>query len=121
QREAGIDLDSLRIGSVGDLAALILRQVAAFRPVAPVDLDPTLRSAGERQRQALASATADAAPGWTGGQHRQAAAVLDVLWSPAAYERLVRDWELDSDAAISALRWAVRLVERAITDGAPPV
>lgn len=121
QQQAGIDLESLRIGGVGDLAALIFRQVAAFRQAAPVDLDPTLRSAGQRQRQALSSAVVDAAPVWSDAQHHAAAAVLDVLWSPAAYERLVRDWGLESEAAIDALRWAVHLVERAIVAGPAPV
>ena len=44
-----------------------------------------------------------------------------MLWSPAAYERLVRNWELSPEAATDALSWAVHLVERAVAEGAEPV
>jgi hypothetical protein len=47
--------------------------------------------------------------------------VLDVLWAPAAYERLIAGWGMDPDRAVEALRWAVHLVERAIGEGPPPV
>lgn len=121
QQRAGIDLDGLRIGGVADVAAEIFRQVAAFRPVAPDDLDPALSDAGRRQREALTGAVDAAAPGWSADRRRTAAAVLDVLWSPAAYERLVRNWELSPEAATDALTWAVHLVERAVAEGAEPV
>ena len=121
QQRAGIDLEGLRVGAIADVAALIFGQVAAFRTVGATDVDPTLSAAGERQRQALSAAVAKAAPGWDEHQHRAAAAALDVLWSPAAYERLVRDWTLDPDAATAALTWVVRLVERAVSEGPPPV
>lgn len=121
QQRAGIDLAGLRIGNVADLAALIFQQVTAFRTVAPLDLDPTLSEAGRRQRQALQAAVTEAAPDADASQRLAAAAVLDVLWSPAALERLLRDWELDPDSATGALRWAVHLVERAVTEGLPPV
>ncbi len=121
QQRAGIDLDGLRVGAIADVAALIFGQVAAFRTVDPTELDPTLSAAGERQRRALTTAVAEAAPGWGEQQHRAAAAVLDVAWSPAAYERLVRDWQLDPASATAALTWVVHLVERAVSEGLPPV
>lgn len=121
QQSAGIDLEALRIGGVAEMAALIFAQVAAFRDVAPPDLDPTLRAAGERQRRALTEAVAEAAPEWSADQHLAAAAALDVLWAPAGLERMVRDWGLDPDDATAALTWAIHLVERAVADGTPPV
>jgi AcrR family transcriptional regulator len=121
EQRAGIDLVNLRIEGVADAAARIFRQVAAFRPVQVPDLDPTLRDAGRRQREALEAAVADAAPGGVDDATRAAAAVLDVLWSPAAYERLVTDWAMTPDAAVAALVGAVRLMERAVSSGAWPV
>lgn len=121
QQQAGIDLDGLRLDGVADVASLIFGQVAAFRSVSPVDLDPTLRAAGQRQHDALTKAVDQAAPNWTDHQRRAVAAVLDVLWSPAAYERLVRDWDLTPEAATAALTWGVHLVERAVDGGPPPV
>jgi hypothetical protein len=49
-----------------------------------------------------------------------AAGMLDVLWSVAAYERLVRDWQLDRDGAITAIEWVIAMVVRAVGDGALP-
>ena len=43
-----------------------------------------------------------------------AAAMLDVLWSVASYERLVVDWDLDPQDAITGATWVIGLVEDAI-------
>jgi hypothetical protein len=52
-------------------------------------------------------------------ERRRVAAVLDVLWSVAAYERIVGEWHLDSAEAIAGLTWAIDLVVAAITPDAP--
>ena len=51
---------------------------------------------------------------------RSAAALLDVFWSVATYERLVTDWEMDRDQAIETVSWAIGLVEGAIREGQRP-
>lgn len=108
ERSAGIDLSGLDLAGVADAAALIFEQIAAFRPPVQTDLDPTLRAAGERQRAALLAAVAAETPDWSEEDQRALAAVLDVLWSPAAHERLVTDWAMTSDAATGALTRAIR-------------
>lgn len=112
---AGIDLAGLRVGGIADSAALVLGQIAAFRPVDPVDLDPTLSEAGRRQRESLTAAVAAARPDWPEHRCRATAAVLDVLWSPAAYERLVRDWGMEPAEATEVLVDSVRRVERSVS------
>jgi hypothetical protein len=71
----------------------------------------------ERLRSALVGAVAPSTEDWPEGDRAQAAAVLDVLWSVACYERLVAGWGLDPDDAIRAATWAIGLVEDAIRRG----
>ena len=49
-----------------------------------------------------------------------AAAMLDVLWSVATYERLVADWHFDRQQAIRGIGWVIGLVEEAIRSGRRP-
>jgi hypothetical protein len=46
--------------------------------------------------------------------------MLDVLWSVAAYERLVVDWQLDREQAIRSITWVIGLVEEAVRKGRRP-
>ena len=45
------------------------------------------------------------------------AAVLDVLWSVASYERLVVDWQVDRAEATRGITWVIGLVRNAIAAG----
>ena len=49
-----------------------------------------------------------------------AAAMFDVLWSVASYERLVVDWEIDHERAVQGIAWVIGLVEQAVRDGRGP-
>ena len=49
----------------------------------------------ERQHQALLAAVAAHAPAWSEADRTVAAAIFDMLWSVAGYERMVVDWEID--------------------------
>ena len=48
------------------------------------------------------------------------AAVLDVLWSVGAYERLTADWQMDHEQAVRTLTWAIGLVSDAVRQGRRP-
>ena len=43
-----------------------------------------------------------------------------MLWSVGSYERLVVDWQIESDEAIRVIAWVIGLVERAIGEGDRP-
>jgi hypothetical protein len=43
-----------------------------------------------------------------------AAAVLDVLWSVASYERMVVDWQMDPGEATRGMSWVIGLIRQAI-------
>jgi len=118
--DAGIDLDSMTLGEVDDVAARIFRHVADHPRATRRPLDPTLVEANRRQHDALLTAVSEHAVGWSAADRRLAAAALDVLWSVAAYERLAVDWELEPEEAVRAVTWVIGLVETAIRDGRRP-
>jgi AcrR family transcriptional regulator len=120
EEEAGIQLEGLDLDQVQDTAARILQHVADF-PIEPrMPRDPTVAAANERQRTALVGAVRRATTRWPAKDRAIAAAVLDVLWSPVTYERLVTDWELDAKDATTAITWTIGLVQRALEDGPRP-
>jgi AcrR family transcriptional regulator len=121
EQEVGIDFTQLRLDDVGAAAARILRLVAASpldRPRPP--LDPTLAEAKQRQHEALIGAVASHAEEWPDADGTLVAALLDVLWGVSSYERLVRDWDLESEEAIRGLTWVISLVDDAIRRGERP-
>jgi AcrR family transcriptional regulator len=120
EAEAGVDLESVRLEDLRDFTARVLEYVSAF-PLEPRTLrDPTLAAAHARQRRALLAAVTPATRAWPESDRDLAAAVLDVLWSVASYERLVADWQLEPQQAIRAVTWVMGLVEDAIRRGRGP-
>lgn len=120
QEEAGVDLEGLRLEDVRAVTSRIFEHVSTF-PLEPrIQLDATLMAASRRQREALTAAVEPATRRWSEADRTLAAALLDVLWSVTAYERLVADWKLDPEEAIRGLTWAQGLVEAAIRDGRSP-
>jgi AcrR family transcriptional regulator len=120
EQEAGVELDGMRLEDLGQVAARILSHASSY-PLRPKPrLDPTLTDAHLRQRTALLGALAGPAEGWPDEDRIAVAALLDVLWSVASYERLVSDWDLERDQAIRTLTWALGLVEEAVSGGKRP-
>ncbi len=120
EQEADIDLTGMRLEDVADVAARIFAHVSAYPLESKPPLDPTLSEAGVRQRTALHDALAEWTATWPSRDGAAAAAIFDVLWSVAAYERLVADWQMDREQAIGALTWAIGLVADAVRSGRRP-
>jgi len=57
---------------------------------------------------------------WTQQDQLVAAAMLDVQWSVATYERLVENWQLDHEQAVRGITWVLGLIEQSIRNGHPP-
>jgi AcrR family transcriptional regulator len=112
--EAGIDLAGMELDDIADIAARIFDYVSSY-PVEPrPPLDPTLAAANRRQQEALLGAIAARTATWSTEDQVVAAAMFDVLWSVASYERLVVDWSIESDQAIRGITWVIELVEEAV-------
>lgn len=120
EERAGIDLAQLRLENVADVAARIFEHVSSY-PLEPRrKLDPTLSEAGHRQRSSLLGAVGARTARWSPADRLIAAAMFDVLWSVASYERLVVDWQLDRKQVIRGITWVIGLVEEAIRKGRRP-
>ena len=51
---------------------------------------------------------------WSKEDRTVAAALLDVLWGVASYERMVVDWQMDPAEAIRGISWVMGLIRQAI-------
>jgi AcrR family transcriptional regulator len=120
EAEAGIELEDMRLADVAGLTARIFRHVSSFQLAPGPALDDTLSQTRRRVHSALTDAVKGAAEGWSEEDRTMAGAVLDLLWSVGAYERLVRDWDLDADQATRAITWVIALVEDAVRHGRAP-
>lgn len=115
--DAGIVLEGMTLGNIAKVAAQIFEHVSSY-PIEPRPLlDPTLIDANHRQRAALMGAVVARTAEWPSGDQVLAAAMFDVLWSVASYERLVVDWQLDPEQAIRGVSWVIGLVEKAVEEG----
>jgi AcrR family transcriptional regulator len=120
EEDAGIDLTHLRLEDVADVAARIFAHVASYPFPARSPKDATMTEATLRQREALHDALEPWTATWPAPTAAAVAALLDVLWSVDAYERLALDWEIDHEQAIRTLTWAIGLVETALREGRGP-
>ncbi len=119
--EATVDLEGLRLDRVRDVAARIFQYVSTF-PIAPrTPPDPTVAAANARQRQALLTAVRQATRQWCDAESTIAAALLDVLWAPVTFERLVTDWGIEPQDAITGVSWVIGLIQHALEDGPLPL
>jgi AcrR family transcriptional regulator len=118
--ESGVAVEGLALHDVAAVTARMLEYVSTF-PVVPRTLrDDTVAEANARQRAALLAALEPHTAAWSPEDRAVAAAVLDVLWGVASYERMVVDWELPPEDAIRGLTWTIGLVEAAVRDGVSP-
>ena len=101
EQEAGIDLDGMQLEDIATVAAQIFDHVS---PV-PEGAASTPRSDPGRCQGPPASRRCSAPSRrrtgqWPDEDRCVVAAVFDVLWSVASYERLVVDWQIDHERAV---------------------
>ena len=120
EQDAGIDLAGMQLEDIATVAAQIFEHVSQYPREPRPPLEPTLVDAKDRQREALLGAIAARAEQWAEEDRTMAAAMFDVLWSVASYERLVVDWEIDHERAVEGISWVIGLVEEAVRDGRGP-
>jgi hypothetical protein len=120
EQQAGIDLDRLRLDGIADVARRVVSVVASHPLEQHAPLDPTLTATGRRQREALLRALEPHTAGWSQADRSVAAAMFDVLWCVAVYERLAVDWELDRDESVAGITWVIGLLRDAVRAGRAP-
>jgi AcrR family transcriptional regulator len=120
EQDAGIDLGGMQLEDISTVAVQIFDHVSQYSREPRPPLDPTLVDAKDRQREALVGAIAERTGPWSEEERAVVAAVFDVLWSVASYERLVVDWQIDHPRAVQGIAWVIGLVEQAVRDGRGP-
>lgn len=120
ESEARVTVEGLSLEGLRDLTARMLEYVSGFPVGRRGAGDATFDAATRRQREALLGALGPVTTDWPERDRRTVAAVLDVLWSVPAYEKLVADWGLAPGEAIAGVTWAMGLVEAAVRAGDRP-
>jgi AcrR family transcriptional regulator len=120
EQQAGIDLETLRLDGIADVATRIFDTISSHPTTRRVPLDSTLAEAGRRQREALQRAVAPYTSEWPEPDREIAAAMLDALWGVEAYEHLAVDWQLGHAAAVRGISWVIELINRAVQEGRRP-
>jgi AcrR family transcriptional regulator len=122
QERAGVSYGHVELNDVAAVARRVFEALSNFAVSSwSVETDdPTFTAMDRARGDALRGAVAAAAPDWPSEQRALVAGVLDVLWSPPAYERLVVHWGASSSDAIKAIEWAIGLVVQSVESGQPP-
>ena len=117
--EAGITYEDVELANVGEVTERFFDALHRFAAGDTVGtpVGPAFPGAESRRRAAMLRAVSAEAPDLTEAQKHVAAGLLDVLWSPATYERLAGAWQLDDAAAFGAVEWLMANVVSAIRSG----
>jgi AcrR family transcriptional regulator len=118
--EAGIAYEDVELDNLPDVTARVFASLKRFAVKDTTPQGPAFVSADVRRHDALVRAVAARAPELPDAQRRALAGLLDVLWSPTTYERLVGAWNLDKSEAVDAVQWLIAKVIAAIDDNERP-
>jgi AcrR family transcriptional regulator len=123
QERAGVSYEHVELDGIAAVARRVFHALSSFAVSSWTTEpdDPTFTSMDRARGDALRGAVSAAAPDWSLEQQALVAGVLDVLWSPLSYERLVVHWGASSSDATKAIEWAIGLVVQSIRAGQPPV
>ena len=108
-----------------NLADVTARVFASLRRFAIKDTmgtphGPAFAGADTRRHEALERAVATRASDLPDVQRRALAGLLDILWSPPTYERLIGVWNLENPEAVGAVQWLIAKVIAAVESNEPP-
>ena len=120
--EAGVRYEGMTLDRVSEVATNVFRSMAGFAaaPVVPTSPEETFAAADDKRRRALTDAIESATAGWSAREKQYAAAVLDIIWSPPNYERLITAWGMDRGSTTDLMAWLIDLVASAIREGTRP-
>ncbi|MGV0870925.1 TetR/AcrR family transcriptional regulator [Mycolicibacterium sp. XJ879] len=116
EAEAGVSYEDVDVDNLGAVTARVFASLQRFavRQTMPTPADSAFVSSDQRRRAALLRALSAAYPDLPEAQRCAVAGLLDVLWSPTSYERLVGGWALSGADATRAIEWLMAQVLAAI-------
>lgn len=119
--EAGVFYEGIELKDLGAVTERVFASLPSFAvPPVVVVRDATFAASDQRRREALLQAVGKITATWSETERRMAAAMLDVLWSPTSYERLVTRWGFDTAAATRAVTKTIDVLTEAIRGGRRP-
>jgi AcrR family transcriptional regulator len=119
EAEAGVCYEDVNLANLAVTTARVFASLQRFsvRESVPAPHDSAFVSSDQRRRDALLRAVSEA--GGSETRRRAIAGLLDVLWSPASYERLIGVWGLDGEDATRAIDWLMAKVVAGVDDDGP--
>jgi len=120
EEEVDVEPESFTLDTLPEATARIYQYVSSIPLKGRPPADATVESITRRQREGLHAAVTRAVPDWDDRDQTVAAAMLDILLSVTAYERLVVEWGLQPVDAVAGIAWAMDLVETAVREGRRP-
>jgi AcrR family transcriptional regulator len=120
QQEAGLRPEDVTIDNIEEQVRQLFTYLASFSRSTEKPTDAALAAVDERRKAALLNVITAETAGWSGADQRIAAAMIDVLWAVATYQRLIDGWQLDDKEAARAVTWLLRLLLTEVRDGKVP-
>lgn len=119
ESEAGVSYEEVDLDNLAETTTRVFASLQRFsvRESIPPPEDAAFVSSDQRRRDALLRAVSGA--GGSPTRQQMIAGLLDVLWSPTSYERLVGGWGLDGADAAGAIEWLMAKVITALDDDGP--
>jgi AcrR family transcriptional regulator len=120
--EAGISYEDLELDNLAEVTARVFVSLRRFaiKDTMGTPRGPAFAGADARRHDALNRAVTARAPELPDAQRRALAGLLDVLWSPPTYERMIGSWNLDNVEAVSAVQWLIAKVIAAVDSNETP-
>jgi AcrR family transcriptional regulator len=118
--EAGIAYEDVELDNLADVTARVFASLKRFAIKDSIGTPhgPAFVGAETKRHDALDRAVATAS--LPDAQRRALAGLLDVLWSPTTYERLVGAWNLHNSEAVDAVQWLIAKVIVAVENNESP-
>jgi AcrR family transcriptional regulator len=110
--EAGVSYDDVELDNLAEVTARVFAALGRFASKDTVEAPhgPAFAGADARRHSALERAVLARGGALPDTRRRALAGLLDVLWSPPTYERLITAWQLDNAEAIGAVQWLMAKV-----------
>jgi len=118
--EAGIAYEDVQLNSIAEVTARVFASLGRFAINDSIGTPHGSAFVGAEAKRHDALNRAVSAPKLPDAQRRALAGLLDVLWSPPTYERLVGSWNLDNAEAVGAVQWLISKVVAAVENNEAP-
>jgi AcrR family transcriptional regulator len=118
--QAGIAYEHVELDNFAEVTARLFASLGRFAIKDSIGAPHGAAFVGAEAKRHEALDRAVVAPQLPDAQRRALAGLLDVLWSPPTYERLVGAWNLDQAEAVEAVQWLIAKVIAAVQNNEAP-